>query len=214
VTRIALPLAVLLLAACEQRIPARKAPPPPPVPKIGVFTPPPAGYERPGCAVASFVDNTGQKLDAEAAELLDGLLRDSGRFVVMERQEYRRRLDEPGRAARTAVRGAEVVFEGILHHYAVSITRTEKSVPVELQIVLETELKLVDGASGEILVHQRGNRSRQRNVKSWELRLLPAGAGQPATLDDASRAKMIRADLDESLHSMLPSFDEKFTKPK
>ena len=87
--------------------------------------------------------------------------------------------------------------------------------PVELQVVLETELKFLDATSGEILIHQRGNRSRQRNLKSWGLRLLRA-AGEPpqqATLDDASRAKVLRADLDESLQSMLPSFDEKFAKP-
>jgi hypothetical protein len=90
----------------------------------------------------------------------------------------------------------------------VSVTRSEKSVPVEIQVVLETELKLIDAASGEILVHQRGNRSRQRHVKSWDLRFVRAGGD----LDDASRAKVLRADLDESLHSMLPSFDEKFTK--
>jgi len=210
VIRIALPLAVLLLVACERRIPARPAPPPAPAPKIGVFSPPPAGYERPGCAVAAFEDRTGLRLEAEAAELLDGLLRDSGRFVVMDRQEYRRRMDDPQKPPKSAVRGAEVVFEGTLHRYVVSVTRTEKSQPVEIQVVLETEVRCVDAASGEILVHQRGNRSRQRNVKTWGLRLLHAGA--EATLDDESRAKVLRADLDESLHSMLPSFDEKFTK--
>jgi hypothetical protein len=211
VIRRALPLAVLLLASCEQRIPARPAPPPPPAPKIGVFSATPAGYERPGCAVAAFEDRTGQKLDGEAAELLDGLLRDSGRFVVLERQEYRRRLDDPGRPPKQAVRGAEYVFEGTLHRYAVSVTRSEKSQPVEIQVVLETEVRFIDGANGEILVHQRGNRSRQRNLKTWGLRLLRAGGDAP-TLDEASRAKVLRADLDESLHSMLPSFDEKFTK--
>ena len=213
--RRALPLAVLLLVACERRIPARPAPSPPPAPKIGVFSPPPASYERPGCAVAAFSDKTGLQLDAEAAELLDGLLRDSGRFLVLDRQEYRKRRDDPARTAKAAIRGAEYVFEGTLHRYAVSVTRTEKSVPVELQVVLETELKFIDATSGEILIHQRGNRSRQRNLKSWGLRLLRA-AGEPpqqATLDDASRAKVLRADLDESLQSMLPSFDEKFAKP-
>jgi hypothetical protein len=212
VTRIALSLAALLLVACETRIQAPPPKPAPPPPKIGVFSPPPAGYERPGCAVAAFEDRTGQKLEAEAAELLDGLLRDSGRFVVMQRQEYQRRLDEPGRPPKTAVRGAEIVFEGTLHRYVVSVTRTEKAQPVELQVILETEVRCIDAASGEVLVHQRGNRSRQRNVKSWGLRLLRSG--DAPTLDDESRAKVLRADLDESLHSMLPSFDEKFTKPK
>lgn len=182
-------LPLLLLASCEKRIPAKPAPPPPPPPKIGAFTPPPTGYAPPACALADVEDKTGQGLGPELTYHLGGLARASGRFNIVDK-------------------GAEYKLVATFHRFVATVVRTEKSQPTDLQVVTEVELQFVASAAGEILIHQRSSRARQCNLKSWDLRLTQ---GQP---DDSSRARILRAVLDEALQSILSSLDEKFSKPK
>jgi curli biogenesis system outer membrane secretion channel CsgG len=219
------------------------------IPDIGNYPPPPAGYTKVRAAVMKLQDKTNNRswhsrpVGEQAAEQLETLLVNSGRFNMIERLQLENVLKEQGLAnvvdpnelARPGrVRGVDYLFLGSITEFSIKIMRTrtgggifDRVLPgiapldidtskTEIETRVAVDIKLVNTTTGEIVAKDAEPVKRVDTASAWGVRVLGIGgdASKDIKVDAESQGRIMRYALDQSLKRMLPAIDAKFSRPQ
>lgn len=219
------------------------------LPDIGNYPPPPPGYTKVRAAVMKLQDKTNnaalhsRPIGEQAAEQLETLLVNSGRFNMVERLQLENVLKEQGLggvvdpnelAKPGRVRGVDYLFLGAITEFSVKIVRTrtaggifDRVLPgiapldidtskTEIETRVAADIKLVNTTTGEIVAKDAEPVKRVDAASAWGVRILGIGgdARKDIKIDAESQGRIMRYALDQSLKRMLPAIDAKFSKPQ
>lgn len=219
------------------------------LPDVGNYPAPPASYTKVRAAVMKLQDKTNNAawhshpVGEQAAEQLETLLVNSGRFNMIERLQLENVLKEqglfgavdPDELARPGrVRGVDYLFLGAITEFSIKIIRTRTGggifdrilpgvVPLdidtsktEIETRVAADIKLVNTTTGEIVAKDSEPLKRVDAASAWGLRILGVGgdASKDIKIDAESQGRIMRYALDQSLKRMLPAIDAKFSKPQ
>lgn len=219
------------------------------LPDIGNYPPPPPGYTKVRAAVMKLQDKTNnaawhsRPVGEQAAEQLETLLVNSGRFNMVERLQLENVLKEqglsgavdPDELARPGrVRGVDYLFLGAITEFSIKIIRTrtgggifDRILPgiapldidtskTEIETRVAADIKLVNTTTGEIVAKDSEPVKRVDTASAWGVRILGIGgdARKDIKIDAESQGRIMRYALDQSLKRMLPAIDAKFSRPQ
>ncbi|HXG61510.1 MAG TPA: CsgG/HfaB family protein [Planctomycetota bacterium] len=219
------------------------------IPDIGNYPPPPPGYTKVRAAVMKLQDKTNNQswhsrpVGEQAAEQLETLLVNSGRFNMIERLQLENVLKEQGLAnvvdpnelARPGrVRGVDYLFLGSITEFSIKVMRTrtgggifDRILPgiapldidtskTEIETRVAVDIKLVNTTTGEIVAKDAEPVKRVDTASAWGVRVLGIGgdASKDIKVDAESQGRIMRYALDQSLKRMLPAIDAKFSRPQ
>jgi curli biogenesis system outer membrane secretion channel CsgG len=214
---------------------------------VGRYDPAPQGVEKPRVAVPPFEVKTagggfgsGGKagMNDVAADQMTTLLDASDRFVVIERAQLQKLLDEqnlegivkPGELAKTGqVRGVDYLLLGKITNLRVKRENKEHGIGVaqlgglvnmggfdykkkDIQITTEAgvDIRLVDPSSGAILTSNFSEYKRTDSASAIGVDILGASANADADIqiDEDDKGKILRLALDDALRKTLPKLDK------
>jgi curli biogenesis system outer membrane secretion channel CsgG len=219
------------------------------LPDIGNYPPPPPGYTKVRAAVMKLQDKTNnaashsRPVGEQAAEQLETLLVNAGRFNMVERLQLENVLKEQGLAGTVdpdelarpgRVRGVDYLFLGAITEFSVKIVRTrmgggifDRVLPgiapldidtskTEIETRVAADIKLVNTTTGEIVAKDSEPVKRVDTASAWGVRILGIGgdARKEIKIDAESQGRIMRYALDQSLKRMLPAIDAKFSRPQ
>lgn len=212
-----------------------------PMPDVGNYPPPPTQLKPMRVAIVDFEDKAGEKVGKAAGEQLETLVMRSNRFKLIDRMQLKKILQEQGLegivdpselAKPGKIRGVDYLFLGAITNFRVKVVRTNTGFSLgeiipragvagldTSKTVVETQvgvdIKLVNTTTGEIVAKDFGECKREDVASAWGMRILGTGghAQNEIRIDDDSKGKILRWALDESFKKMLPSIDDKFSRP-
>lgn len=219
------------------------------IPDVGNYPPPPPGYVKVRAAVMKLSDKTNnaashsRPVGEQAAEQLETLLVNSGRFNMVERLQLENVLKEQGLsgvvdpaelAKPGRVRGVDYLFLGAITEFSIKIVRTrtgggifDRVLPgiapldidtsrTEIETRVAADIKLVNTTTGEIVAKDAEPVKRVDTASAWGVRILGIGgdASKEIKVDAESQGRIMRYALDQSLKRMLPAIDAKFSRPQ
>jgi outer membrane lipoprotein-sorting protein len=213
---------------------AERPAPPAPLPDVGNYPPPPAGWKKLRVGVLEFRDPAKTRLGGAAAQQLGALATMSGRFTVVEGSKLKELLKEKGLDASAAaedlaksgkLRDLDALLAGEVTHFRLATPRpwgilpaTPGLRPLDVDTSRTTvaadaavELRLIRVPSGETAVKQPGEVKREATAASWGMRVLAISgdATNNIQVDVDSQARVIRFAVDDALKKLLPQADEK-----
>jgi curli biogenesis system outer membrane secretion channel CsgG len=205
----------------------REPEPDTPVPKVGVYSPPPPGLARIAVGVPSFRfsgEGESSRLEELAADHLTTLLFQTRRFDVIERAEIEKILKEPhpeiatpGDLTKTSeARRVDSLFYGKVTRFSVKMEASSDNNPIDLKggrskVVAEcdVDLRMVDPATGKVDAAHAGQFKRIDTIGAFGIDILGPGAEADAGFEmgEDEKGKIIRLVLDDALRKLLPAID-------
>lgn len=178
----------------------------------------------------------------QGGEQFETLVSRSNRFNLIERlrlADLKKEQSEVGTvdpsemAKAGKVRGVDYMFFGAITNFKVTVNKSSTAggafdrllgaaAPVhfdtsktEVKTDVGVDVKLVNTTTGEIIAKDFGEVTRTDVASAWGMKIFDVGgsAKNELKIDADSQGKILRWALDESYKKLLPSIDDKFSRP-
>ncbi len=207
---------------------------------VGRYDAPPPGLVPPRLGVPKVTvsgDNSAG-MEKLAADQLTTLMTNTDRFMVIERAQLDKLLDEQNmegivredeRSQAGQVRGVDFLMTAAITNFRTKATRTgsnfgignitrsigigmdmDKSA-IEIKTECGVDIRVVDATTGAVLVADQSEFTRSDNASSMGLQILGVGGSSEADIeiDQDDRGLILRLALDDAVKRMLPALDRK-----
>lgn len=208
---------------------------------VGVYPPAPTGIVKPRVGVplmdVKYSGGSEKKLETLAADQMNSLLFQTGRFIMLERTQIDKVLGEqnmegivrPDQLAKAGqALGAQYILAGKVTNLRVKAEKSSHGfgiarIPVigvggfdykqksnKITAECGVDIRLVDTTTSEIVAAHFGEFKRIDTIEAFGVDILGASAEADASLQisDDDRGKLLRLALDEALRKMIPAIDQ------